>query len=338
MKFEFSVKIHRSTSFRLDVDEQCEADALGIVGPSGSGKSTLLNTIAGFESGARVVLDGHDLTNTPVQKRNLGYVTQDPLLFPHLSVRENLLYSRRAAQFTDTVEALSIGHLLERMPANLSGGERRRVALGRAMLSQPRILLLDEPFGGLDETSRREAMSFLHSMRSTFRIPMILVSHRADEVIGLTDWSIRLESGAVKSRGKSESILGESEARIDNYFMADVIGPDRVRIESLELAVPLPPNVTDSVRLACYANDILLARSRSENISARNVFETTIVSSHSAGHLTLLGIAHAGLRVIVTREAVESLDLRPGSQVFALLKASSIVYLGPAYGYRSLNV
>src|SRR5262249_51697399 len=127
MRFEVDVHVLRSSGFALDAAFVCKADSLGIVGPSGSGKSTLLNAIAGIEPAEGVVLDGMDPSGLPLHKRNVGYVTQDALLFPHLTVRQNLLFSPRAGSIDSVARALGIGHLLERRPRNLSGGERRRV-------------------------------------------------------------------------------------------------------------------------------------------------------------------------------------------------------------------
>lgn len=328
MRFDFEVRKRRPTGFSLEVLESIEADSLGLVGPSGSGKSTLLDSVAGVEPGARVILGDVECSRVPLEKREVGYVTQDPLLFPHLSVRRNLLYSPRAKGLGDVPEALGIGHLLDRMPRNLSGGERRRVALARAVLSRPRVLLLDEPFGGLDETRRREAMSLLDQVRRTYRLPMILVSHLADEVIGLTDWAIRLEEGRVVARGPSVTVLRESETQIDNYFTGTVIAPGRVRVGATELSALLPDSATGSVRLACYAHDILLATREPEQISARNVLRTRVSSIERSGAGALVGLETPHLRALLTLTAIESLALKPGAEVYAILKATSIAYLG----------
>ncbi|HZE99436.1 MAG TPA: ATP-binding cassette domain-containing protein [Planctomycetota bacterium] len=200
MKLEVAVSIRRASGFTLEMSERCDADALGVVGPSGSGKSTLLQVIAGLESGARVVVDGRDLSTLPPERREIGYVPQDAALFPHLSVRRNLLYSPRATSLDDVPSALGIESLLDRMPRNLSGGERRRVALGRAILSRPRLLLLDEPMSGLDEGRRRETMGLIRDLKRRTGLPMILVSHRADEVAELTNRLLRIEAGRVVGR------------------------------------------------------------------------------------------------------------------------------------------
>src|SRR5262245_27698208 len=134
MKFQIEARVRRPTGWTLDVRIDCVADSLGLVGPRGSGKSTLLGAIAGIEPGARVVLDGRDISSLALHHREVGYVTQDALLFPHLTVRQNLAYSPTAGPPDDVARALGIDALLDRMPRNLSGGERKRAALARAIV------------------------------------------------------------------------------------------------------------------------------------------------------------------------------------------------------------
>lgn len=330
MKFELSARVERPTGFTLSADLFCEANALGVVGPSGSGKSTLLDAVSGVLPGARVCLNGEDISSLPLHKRQIGYLTQDALLFPHLSVRENLLYSPRSGDIDEVAGALGIGHLLDRRPRHLSGGERRRTALARAILSGPRLLLLDEPFAGLDEARRREAMSLLDRMRRRFGLPIILVSHLAEEVIGLTDWSVRLESGSITAQGPSISVLRAGETRIDNFFTGQVVSPGRVRVGAMELAAMVPAGVTGDVRLGCYAYDILLATEIPHGISARNTFWTEVAETTHAGDATLVRLTAPPLRALVTAESAHKLGLEAGSRVAAILKATSIAYLGAA--------
>jgi molybdate transport system ATP-binding protein len=331
VRFEVGVRIARPTGFALEVAFDCDARALAIVGPSGSGKSTLLDAIAGVERGAHVRLDGRDLSRLALHQREVGYVTQDPLLFPHLDVRRNLAYSPRAADVESTARALGIARLLDRMPRHLSGGERRRVGLARALVSRPRVLLLDEPFGGLDETRRRESMSFLSWVHRTFDVPMVLVSHLADEVIGLTDFAIRLEAGRVAASGPSASVLRAVETRVDNYFEGEALGDGRVRLaDGTELVAVLPERATGPVRLACYAFDVLLATSPPAGISARNVLSARVSALVPAGESVLVELGALPLRALLTPGAVRAMELGPAAPVVVIVKATSIAYLGPA--------
>jgi molybdate transport system ATP-binding protein len=330
MRLEVEARVARPSGFRLEAAFRCEADALAIIGPSGSGKTTLLAAIAGIEPGARVVLDGENWSGVPLHRRAVGLVPQEDLLFPNLSVRANLLHSPRADSLGDAPRALGIEHLLDRMPRHLSGGERRRAALARALLSRPRLLLLDEPFGGLDEPRRREAMSLLDHVRRRYRLPMVLVSHLAGEVIGLADWAVRLESGRLADSGPSAAVLRSSEALIDNYFTGEIAGRGRVRVDGIELAAMVPESASGRVRLACHAHDILLASEVPAGLSARNVFAATVVSTRSLGETVLVELESPRLRALVTPEAARALGIAPGARLFAVLKATSVVYLGPA--------
>ncbi|MFN7955226.1 MAG: ATP-binding cassette domain-containing protein [bacterium] len=330
MKLDVAARIARATGFAVDVRFACDAAVLGLVGPSGSGKTTLLDAIAGIEPGARVVVDGEDWSRVPLEARRVGYVTQDALLFPHLDVRRNLTFSPRAGPIDAVVEALGLRSLLDRMPRHLSGGERRRVALARALVSQPRLLLLDEPFGGLDEASRRDAISLLDTVRRRFGVPAVLVSHLADEVIGLTDWVVRLDAGRLVAEGAGPTVLRAGETHVDNYFTAEVTAPDRVRAGAVALAAPIPAHATGSVRLACYAHDVLLASDFVPGLSARNAFRTTVTRVERNGSLALVTLAAPPLRALVTEEAVFVLGLVEGAEVVAIVKATSIAYLGPA--------
>jgi molybdate transport system ATP-binding protein len=325
MRLEVEALVRRR-DFRLQVSLRADADRLAIVGPSGSGKSTLLDVIAGIEPG-RVVLDGEELTRVPLHRRAVGYVMQDAPLFPHLTVRRNLAYGPRAADVEGIAARLRIAHLLDRMPRHLSGGERRRAALARAIASRPRLLLLDEPFAGLDEALRRDAMSLLHGVRG---IPTILVSHSPAEVLGLAERAVRLEGGRAVGEGPSASLLRSGEREIDNCFLGEVVGRGRVRAGDVELAVSLPEGVLGVVRFACYAHEILLARERPASISARNVFPAVVRDLVPAADDVLATLESPPLRVLLTSDAARELGLAPGARVFAVLKSTSIACLGAA--------
>jgi molybdate transport system ATP-binding protein len=188
---------HKLGAFTLDVDIVASGRILALCGPSGAGKTTLLNLIAGLERPleGRIAVDGAVFLDTatgvdmPARLRRIGYVFQEPSLFPHLSVAANLRYGARFAArgprvvgFDEVVGLLGIAALLPRRPRRLSGGEKQRVAIGRALLSHPRVLLLDEPLTAIDEGRRREILGLIEQLRDTFAIPMIFVSHQAAEI------------------------------------------------------------------------------------------------------------------------------------------------------------
>jgi molybdate transport system ATP-binding protein len=318
--------VRRPGGFRLRASLRVDAARLAVVGPSGGGKTTLLDVIAGIERG-RVVLDGQDLSRLPLHRRSVGYVMQDAPLFPHLTVRGNLAYGPRATGVEEVAARLGIAHLLDRMPRNLSGGERRRAVLARALASRPRLLLLDEPFAGLDEAARRDAMALLHGLAD---VPTVLVSHSPAEVLGLAERAVRIERGEVVAEGPSASLLRTGETGIDNVLVAEVIGPGRVRAGSAELSVRLPEGASGAVRVACYAHDVILAREAPRAISARNVFPAVVGDLVDAGGDVLATLLDPPLRALLTADAARDLALAPGASVFAVLKSTSIAFLGAA--------
>ena len=203
---------HRQGDFALEVAFEANAHVVALVGPSGSGKTTVLNVIAGLVRAkhARVVVQGRVLTDTqqrifvPPHKRRIGYVFQEGRLFPHLTVRRNLTYGRwftpaheHWAKLDEVVALLGIGHLLERRPGTLSGGEKQRVAIGRALLASPRLLLMDEPLASLDEARKSETLPYIERLRDELSIPIVYVSHSLAEVERLTDQIVRLDAGRV---------------------------------------------------------------------------------------------------------------------------------------------
>src|ERR1700704_3729778 len=208
--------------FTLQAAFTSEGRVTGLFGASGAGKTSLINMIAGLLRPDRgsIIIDGETLDDTaarvhiPAHRRRIGYVFQDARLFPHLDVRQNLDYGRRMNRLADdpaqrkrVTDLLDIGGLLERRPGQLSGGERQRVALGRALLSKPRLLLLDEPLGSLDEDRKTEILPYLMRLRDEAGIPMVYVSHDADEMRQLATNVVMLKSGRVSAFGGAE-ILG----------------------------------------------------------------------------------------------------------------------------------
>ena len=188
--------------FTLAIQCTLQESVIAVVGPSGSVTTSLIETIAGLRPRAkgRVVIDGLDVMPLAPEKRRIGYVPQDIALFPHLSVRRNLTFGGNA-RFDEVVAILELAPLLDRPPASLSGGERQRVALGRALMTSPRLLLLDEPLAAFDQPLRERVLVFLRRVRD-LGVPMIYVTHQKDEAAALATWSLVLERGRLVEQVK----------------------------------------------------------------------------------------------------------------------------------------
>lgn len=338
---------------------QLEVPTPGVValfGRSGCGKTTLINIISGLQrpDEGRVELDGTVLTDTrerisvPAERRRMGYVFQDARLFPHLGVLANLRYGFRRAPsdsrsigLDDVLSLLGLVPLLERRPHQLSGGERQRVALGRALLSQPRLLLLDEPLSALDAARREEVLPYLERLRDNLSIPMVYVSHQLDEVLRLATHVALMEAGEIVASGTLSEISVRPELRA-------IIGPEAVgsvldgvvtRVDtsagladvrvgrgSLRISVP-GARVGTRMRIQLLARDIILATEPPHGLSVRNAVEGIIEDlADDVGRAVLVRVdIGAGAAVLsrVTRNAMEALGLRVGMKIWVLVKAVS---------------
>ncbi|RCS23936.1 molybdenum ABC transporter ATP-binding protein [Phyllobacterium salinisoli] len=343
----------RSGSFPLSADFTASRGVTALFGHSGAGKTTLLKMIAGTLSpekgriaiGDTVLFDSESRINAAPEKRHIGYVFQDARLFPHLSVRHNLTYAlwagRRQAgrPFAEVVDLLGLGSLLERRPATLSGGERQRVAIGRALLSNPALLLLDEPLSSLDHARRQEILPYLERLRDESGLPIVYVSHEIDEVARLADTLVVLSEGRVVASGP----VAEVFSRIDGIGGAGedagalieghVTGWDPgYRVAFIDLGGEAFQVVDEKlrpgmhVRLRVRARDVSLARHAPEAISIRNVLPVRIVAISESGAFAEMELSFAAqvLRARLTRKSVADLGLKPGEEVFALVKAVSV--------------
>ncbi len=354
---------HRLGAFRLDA-EFCVArpGVTALFGPSGAGKTTIINAIAGLlrPGEGRIVVDGETLLDSaarifvPARLRRAGYVFQDARLFPHLSVEQNLRFGwrrtgKRATQdgFDEILDLLGLEPLLRRRPARLSGGEKSRVALGRALLAAPRLLLLDEPLASLDGPRKAEILPWLERLRDRARLPMIYVTHSVDEVSRLADEMIVLDAGRVAAQGSVFDLLSDPElgalVPAHGVVLATRVAehrPDGLTALAFDggmLLVPLlsrPHGSTLRVRLR--ADDVMLALARPEAISANNVLPAEVIGIHPAGETNvdvrlLCGTARLVSRI--TRASLARLSLEPGAQVFAIVKSVTVdPQLGPAPG------
>ena len=344
--------------FTLDVDLQLPARGITAVwGESGSGKTTLLRCVAGLEraADARVAVDGQVWQDSsqgvfvPPWQRPLGYVFQEASLFDHLDVRGNLAFGRkRAASAPQVIDGdavlalLGIGHLLDRRPHQLSGGERQRVAIARALATQPRILLLDEPLASLDFARRHEILPWLERLRDELQVPMLYVTHAAEEAARLANHLVVLQQGRCVAAGP----LVETLARVDLPLVAgeDAAALLEGRVEERDPAwhlariafaggalwladTGLPEG--RGVRVRVLARDVSIAREPPHASSIQNVLPCTVRQVAPAGHpsqcLVQLACGPSLLLARVTARAVDALRLAPGDTVWAQVKSAALV-------------
>lgn len=344
---------HQIGNALIDAEFIAPNGVTALFGKSGAGKTTIVQAVAGLlrpETG-RISLDdavlwdsasGHFL---PPSRRQIGYVFQDARLFPHLTVRQNLLYgrwfSKRARLSTpeQITDMLGIAHLLHRRPAALSGGERQRVALGRAILSNPRMLLLDEPLAALDEARKTEILPYLERLRDDLGLPILYVSHSAAEIARLATTIVLVDQGRVIASGEAASMLSDPAmapylgARQTGAILSVTLAAQEAdglaRVDSK--AGPLWLSCLDRpvgtpLRLRIMAQDVMIALQRPADISALNVLPATITDLRmdEDGVLVRLDAGGDPLLSRITRRSAERLDLRPGKAVHAVLKAVSV--------------
>ena len=342
--------------FTLNADFETDPSGItALFGRSGSGKSTLVNLLAGLSlpDGGRIALNGETLfdgekgINLPPEKRRIGYVFQESRLFPHMIVRKNLAYGmsltpvgERFIDFDHVVGLLGIEHLLDRRPAKLSGGERQRVAIGRALLSSPRLLLMDEPLASLDATRKNGILPFIERLSDELALPIVYVSHDLNEVIRLADTMVLLSDGSVAAVGPVEDLT----SRLDLYpltgryeagaaLSTTIAAHDKdfnlttLAFAGREFKVPiidLP--IGASLRLRVRARDISLSLTRHSNTSILNILEGVIEEMNETGPSQIEVRINVGAPIIarVTRRAAHDLDLKPGKTIFAMIKAIAI--------------
>jgi len=344
-------------SFELAVAFSSEGGVVALFGPSGSGKSLTLNLIAGLArpDQGRICLNDRTLVDTQTgifvksYRRQVGFVFQDAQLFPHLSVRRNLMFGRwfsprqvRTVDFDSVVATLGIEHLLERSPSHLSGGEKQRVAIGRALLSGPEVLLMDEPLAALDLERKLEILPLIEDVRDEFKVPIIYVTHALDEVARLASKVVVLSAGRVTAIGPPGQVLGMTdsgrgydrferssvltahvEAAKSHYGLTELVHPaGRIWLSGLAG----PPG--RELRVVVRATDVTVATIRPTHLSVRTVLGGTLTSIETdEGPLATLTMTLPGgdqLVALTTRMAVQELSLRCGDQVFALIKTVAL--------------
>jgi molybdate transport system ATP-binding protein len=360
---------HRFGSFSLQAHFVSEGRLTAFFGRSGAGKTSLINIIAGIvrPQRGRIVLDDRTLVDTeqgifvPRYRRRVGYVFQEGRLFPHLTVRQNLLFGRwftpkpeRQIMLDQVLDLLGIAHLLDRRPGALSGGEKQRVAIGRALLTSPRLLLLDEPLASLDETRKEDILPFIERLRDEAGVPIVYVSHSLAEVARLATTVVVIEDGRILAVGPPTDVLGRRElmashstAETGALIEAVVAEHDQsfgltaLRSAAGSLLAPrLDLPIGTPVRLRIRARDVMIATSRPDGLSALNVLPGRVVTLDEAdASLVEVGLDCGGVRLTarLTRRSVDALGLEPGREVYAVIKSVALDRdaLGRAPGFAA---
>ncbi len=345
---------HARGNFRIAARFTAAPGLTALFGRSGSGKTTLVDIVAGLiqPQRGRVAVDGQTLVDSdkgvflPRHRRRIGYVFQDSRLFPHLSVRRNLLYGRwfsrdtdgATSDFASVVDLLGIAPLLDRDPDSLSGGEKQRVAIGRALLARPRLLLMDEPLAALDAERRAEVLPFLARLRGAANLPILYVTHALDEVDALADRLVLLQAGRVMAEGTVEALSLRTDLPLAGrrdagaLLPCTVLGHDAARgltrlgFAGGELTVPMrdePPGTHARVRLR--ARDVAVATEPPRGLSTQNVLPAVLAAIGEAPSphevFLRLRLGESELLSRVTRDSVARLGLVPGQAVWAVVKA-----------------
>ncbi|MFQ6548930.1 molybdenum ABC transporter ATP-binding protein [Aestuariibius sp. 2305UL40-4] len=330
---------HRLGDFQLEVAFAAPPGVTALYGPSGAGKTSVVNAVAGLlrpdagriAVGGEVLFDRAAGIDVPVRARRMGYVFQDGRLFPHLTVRRNLRYGGGAEGFDAVVSLLGIEGLLDRRPARLSGGEKQRVAIGRALLREPRLLLMDEPLASLDARRKAEILPYLDRLAREVRIPILYVSHAMEEVLRLATTLVMIEAGQLTDSGPIAEVL-------ERHPVPGLVAPEGAitvtgTIRSFdarreaEVLTPLGPlwlamvngDVGDTA--ACLIDPRKVVLVRGEAVSSRNAVEVTVDALRMAGREVTVGLK-AGEAQFSARMGIERakpLDLAPGRRLIAIL-------------------
>ncbi|MBW7922106.1 MAG: molybdenum ABC transporter ATP-binding protein [Rubellimicrobium sp.] len=346
---------HSFGGFALDATFEARPGITALFGRSGSGKTTIVNAVAGLlrPQTGRITLEGRTLLDTgarvfvPPHRRRIGYVFQDARLFPHLSVRGNLLYGRRGEGGPDLqhiAALLGIEALLDRRPGALSGGERQRVAIGRAILSNPALLLLDEPLAALDEARKSEILPYLERLRDETGLPMLYVSHSVPEVARLATTLVLIEAGRITASGATAALLADPGVAAAWGQDTGALITGRVTEQAADgltgvatAAGPLWLPQIDAapgamLRLHVHAQDVMIALQRPEAISALNILPARVAALRPDRDGVLVGLAlGTGSEQIIariTRRSADRLALAPGVAVHAVLKAVTLAREG----------
>jgi len=346
---------HQLGDLQIDASIIAGSGLTAMFGRSGAGKTSLINMIAGLEKprSGRISICGYcvfdsdaDINLAPEQRR-IGYVFQEGRLFPHMSVRKNLIYGmnltpaeQRHQDFLKIVELLDLAPLMERLPGKLSGGEKQRVAIGRALLSSPQMLLMDEPLASLDSMRKGEILDYIERLRDELTLPIIYVSHSLEEVIRLADTLVIIDQGKTVAVGSVEEICSRLDLHpLTGRYEAGAVLQVRIAAQDTDYnltrldtaagpmwvpKIDLP--VSSDLRLRIRARDVTLSLDKPENTSILNIFDGIVknIGESEGNQVDVLIDAGAPVIARITRKSLDKLDLKLGTRVYALIKAAAI--------------
>lgn len=345
----------RLGAIELEAEFSAGAGVTALFGRSGAGKTSIVNMIAGLlkpdsgriASNGRVLFDSKSGVSLPPHRRRVGYVFQDGRLFPHLTVRQNLTYGRwftpaadRFADLGHVTELLGIAPLLARLPASLSGGEKQRVAIGRALLASPKILLMDEPLASLDEARKQDILPYIERLREETKIPIVYVSHSLAEVTQLANTLVLVSDGKVEASGPAQEIMARTDlfpltGRFEAGAVLDctVAGRDATT-GLLRLDTPAGPLLTPAAEIAegtrlrvrVRARDVMIATSKPNGFSALNVLPATVAEIRSDPPYADIRLEAGGAALLarITDHSVRRLGLKAGRKVYAVIKSTAL--------------
>ncbi len=359
---DFEIAVERS-GFSLQASGAFGPGITAVFGPSGAGKTTLLGAIAGSvsPSSGRISLFGRTLfssdqkTNLPPERRRVGFVYQDAALFPHMTVEKNIAYGHRLTSKqrrrlipSELCDLLGISNLLQRRPADLSGGEKQRVALARTLAASPELLLLDEPTSSLDVRLRGIVMGYLKLVHRELAMPMVYVSHSISEVLAIADSVLMLDHGKVQGFDNPRRLLNRistadedaDAGTVDNILDGQVIeshsngAPGKVSVGDARLVASTGQRqFGEKVVLAIGSREIIIATEQLSGISARNILQGNVVAVDGTGQQRTVTVdCGTNLMAEVTVAAVDELGLEPGKDVYLVIKSSSIAVMDAFQG------
>ncbi len=339
--------------FKLAVDFDLPSSGiLGLFGASGCGKTTVLRALAGLDRhpDTHITINGHVMQSAqqflPPGKRRVGLVFQDSLLFPHLSVRQNLLYAQKRCQTTsaltlsEVAAAFGITQLMASRPGHLSGGEKQRVALARALLSQPQLLLLDEPMASLDQASKQQLLPYLRMIHEKYLVPMVYVSHQISEVQALCDHLVVINDGHIQFNGTVHEAMLAPRSPLSQDEQVSVVLVGRVNAVDptfglmqvktsggMQFAVKGQHDLDRSCRLVVTANDVSLSLEAPQSTSVLNVFQGRVTALNPSGpfdQLVVIAVAEESLLARISNKSMVGLKLQVGQQVYMQIKTQAV--------------